>query len=155
MTEWADPSAKQAWSQFAGFLHANGRRITRTRRTVLNHVFSRHDHFRAEDVTAALAAGPLRVSRGAVYQNLALMAEAGIVREIRDGGPHTRYEHAVGHQHHEHMVCDRCGGFTEFSDPHIREALEEACAQHGFVERTHGIVISGVCDHCRKDSLGS
>ena len=142
-------SVEQAWPLFVEFLKKKDARVTQARKIVLTQVFSRHDHFCADDLAAQLASGPNHVSRGTVYRTLALMEEAGLVRVIRDTDVHAHYEHTFNHPHHEHMICDRCGQFIEFSDDRIVELVENACREHGFEERNHRIVVFGTCKACR------
>ncbi len=142
-------SAAEAWSLFRSFLKDRGDRITETRRIVLNRVLERDDHFQADDLAADLSRGPNRVSRGTVYRTLALLVRAGLVREIRDHDIHVHYEPIFGRQHHEHMICDKCGQFLEFSDHEIGLHIEQACRDHKFQQRNHRVVIFGLCKKCR------
>ena len=71
-----DTSADDAWPFFVDFLKEKGSRITQARRIVFEHVFARHDHFRADDLAGELATGANHVSRGTVYRTLDLMTEA-------------------------------------------------------------------------------
>ncbi len=141
-------SVEEAWPLFVDFLKKKDARITQARKIVLTQVFLRHDHFCADDLAAELSSGMNHVSRGTVYRTLALMEEAGLVRVIRDTDVHAHYEHTFNHPHHEHMICDKCGEFVEFSDDQIMELLGKACEKHGFVERTHRIVVFGTCAKC-------
>jgi Fur family ferric uptake transcriptional regulator len=140
---------EQAWKSFQKYLLEKEHRITQPRRIVCEHVFSRKDHFTAEEVSTALSvSGPTRVSRGTVYQTLSLMVKAGMAREIRDTGQHAYYERTFGHQHHEHMVCERCGAFIEFLDPEICRRISAACRSKGFRQRTHRVTVLGICKTC-------
>lgn len=141
-------SVDEAWPLFVEFLKKKDARVTQARKIVLTQVFSRHDHFCADDLAAQLSSGHNHVSRGTVYRTLALMEEAGLVRVIRDTDVHAHYEHTFNHPHHEHMICDKCGKFVEFSDERIMELLGEACKEHKFQERTHRIVVFGTCESC-------
>ena len=58
-----DTSADDAWPFFVDFLKEKGSRITQARRIVFEHVFARHDHFRADDLAGELATGANHVSR--------------------------------------------------------------------------------------------
>jgi Fur family transcriptional regulator, ferric uptake regulator len=143
------PGARDAWETFVAFLRARpGARVTEARRRVLEAALRRHDHFRADDLASEVSSGAERVSRGTVYRTLALMVEAGLVREIRDADVHVHYEHVHGHAYHEHLICDRCGGFFEFEDKSLGERLEKVCRLHGFRHRAHRVVIFGVCRAC-------
>ncbi len=142
-------SVEEAWPLFVDFLKKKEARITQARKIVLTQVFSRHDHFCADDLAAELSSGMNHVSRGTVYRTLALMEEAGLVRVIRDADVHAHYEHTFNHPHHEHMVCDKCGQFIEFSDEGIMDLIDKACKELNFEERTHRIVVFGTCAQCR------
>jgi len=148
MIEEIQQSIDAAWPLFVDFLKKKDARVTQARKIVLTQVFSRHDHFCADELAAELASGENHVSRGTVYRTLALMEEADLVRVIRDTDVHAHYEHTFNHPHHEHMVCDQCGKFIEFSDDKIMELIAEACTARGFAERTHRIVVFGTCKEC-------
>ncbi len=141
-------SVDEAWPLFVDFLKKKQARVTQARKIVLHQVFSRHDHFCADDLAMELSSGPNHVSRGTVYRTLALMEEAGFVRVIRDTNVHAHYEHIFNHPNHEHMICDVCGEFIEFGDEQIGERIALACAQKNFTQRTHRIVVFGICEKC-------
>ena len=141
-------SIEEAWPLFVDFLKKKDARVTQARKIVLIQVFSRHDHFCADDLAAELSSGQNHVSRGTVYRTLALMEEAGLVRVIRDTDVHAHYEHTYNHPHHEHMICDKCGEFIEFCDDKLVELIEKACEKKNFKERNHRVVIFGICEKC-------
>ncbi len=141
-------SVEEAWPLFVDFLKKKDARVTQARKIVLTQVFSRHDHFCADDLAAELSSGQNHVSRGTVYRTLALMEEAGLVRVIRDTDVHAHYEHTYNHPHHEHMICDKCGEFIEFCDDNIVELITQACKKNNFKERNHRVVIFGTCEKC-------
>jgi Fur family ferric uptake transcriptional regulator len=143
-------SVEEAWPLFVDFLKKKDARVTQARKIVLTQVFSRHDHFCADDLAAELSSGQNHVSRGTVYRTLALMEEAGLVRVIRDTDVHAHYEHTYNHPHHEHMICDKCGEFIEFCDEEIMELISKACNKHNFTERNHRVVVFGTCSKCNE-----
>ena len=138
-----DSSVEDAWPFFVEFLKAKDSRITQARRIVFEHVFARHDHFRADDLAADLASGPNHVSRGTVYRTLDLMTEAGLVQKIRDQDVHAHYEHIYGHGRHHHLICEDTGEFIEFVSPVIHAEIDKICKQHGFKQRVHRLVVFG------------
>ena len=148
-------SVDEAWPLFIDFLKKKQARVTQARKIVLTQVFSRHDHFCADDLAAELSSGPNHVSRGTVYRTLALMEEAGFVRVIRDTDVHAHYEHTFNHPKHEHMICDQCGAFIEFSDETLAKLIASASKRHDFQERTHRTVVFGMCEKCRRQADGT
>lgn len=151
LAEEIQQSVEEAWPLFVEFLKEKKARVTQARKIVLTQVFSRHDHFCADDLAASLATGPNHVSRGTVYRTLALMEEAGFVRVIRDTDVHAHYEHTFRHPHHEHMVCDTCGEFIEFEDPELVALIDRACKTEEFQRRTCRLVIFGTCKTCASE----
>ena len=143
-----DSATHRAWEQFRAFLKARRARITEARRIVLRRVLERGDHFLADDLAADLNHGPARVSRGTVYRTLALLVEGGFVRQVRDADVHMHYESIFERPRHYHLVCDRCRRFIEFNDKGIADSVQAYCDQHGFAQRTHHVMVLGVCDQC-------
>ena len=150
----SDTDDELAWSSMVAFFKKKGCRITPVRRKVFSAVMSRHDHFRVDELAAELVKEPTRVSRATVYSTLALMVEAGFVRPIRDADLHCHYEHVYGHSQHEHMICDTCGSFIEFTAPEVLKMVDKHCRKLGFERRAHLISIFGTCQACCKKRAG-
>jgi len=111
-------------------------------------------HFRPEDLVAALRRQRRRVSLTTVYRNLSLLVDAGIIRKTdwQDVGRlgAARYERIWGREHHDHLVCSKCGTRVEFSYPAI-DVLQDAVAkEHGFTLERHCLELVGVCPDCRR-----
>ncbi len=138
-----DTTAEEAWPMFVEFLKSKASRITQARRIVFDRVFARHDHFRADDLTAELSSGSDYVSRGTVYRTLDLMTEAGLVQKIRDQDVHAHYEHIYGHGRHHHLICENTGEFIEFSNKVISDEIDCICKKHHFNQRFHRVVVFG------------
>jgi len=142
--ESKDRSVEEAWPVFVEFLKAKDSRITQARRIVFEHVFARHDHFRADDLAGDLASGANHVSRGTVYRTLDLMTEAGLVQKIRDQDVHAHYEHIYGHGRHHHLICEDTGEFIEFASQELSDEIERICKKHKFTPRLHRVVVFGL-----------
>ncbi|MBM4152374.1 MAG: transcriptional repressor [Kiritimatiellaceae bacterium] len=141
-----DKSAEEAWPLFVEFLKGKESRITQARRIVFDHVFARHDHFRADDLAAELASGKNHVSRGTVYRTLDLMTQAGFVQKIRDQDVHAHYEHIYGHGRHHHLICEKTSTFIEFSSQVISDEIDRICRENHFTPRLHRLVVFGTLD---------
>ena len=82
-------------------------RVTRPRLAVLEAVQA-NPHADTETIFGAVRAHLPEVSRQAVYDVLAALTTAGLVRRIQPSGSVARYESRVGDNHH-HVVCRSCG----------------------------------------------
>lgn len=88
-------------------LRAARLRVTRPRVAVLETVHA-HPHADTETIIGAVRSVLPEVSRQAVYDVLAALTGAGLVRRIQPSGSVARYEGRVGDNHH-HVVCRSCG----------------------------------------------
>jgi len=141
---------KQAHDQFKNYLSRRGLRFTPQRRAVLEEVFSIHEHFDAEDLYNRLRNNGSGVSRATVYRTLKHLEECKLVREVLRCQGRAHYEHILGHAHHDHLVCVKCGKVIEFSEPAIEAQQRKICKRHGFKPLEHRLGIQGICEECQK-----
>jgi Fur family ferric uptake transcriptional regulator len=138
--------------RFAEFLRTRGKRITRQREAIVDHVASHHEHFDAEQLLAGLRRTPAgaRASRPTVYRTLAEMVEAGLLRKMVLAG-RAVYEHDYGYPQHDHLYCTGCQKLIEFSSDDLVAIRDAVAARHQFRAQSHRLIISGVCVNCRSN----
>lgn len=124
-------------------------RFTDQQRDLVEHVFSRHSHFEADQLVKDLEEAGLNVSRATAYRTLSKLVDAGMLRKL-EVGPRTFYEHDYGYPQHEHLVCEMCGRMIEFQHPAIEAAIEEICGQNQFNANGHTLIIRGTCVDCNR-----
>jgi Fur family ferric uptake transcriptional regulator len=132
------------------YLRTRNLRMTPERRWVLQGVLSREGHFDAEELLNFLHRRHMPVSRATLYRTLDHLAASGLVKKHRFGQGHALFEHIYGRQHHDHMVCDRCGAVLEFVNDEIERLQDEVCEKHGFLPTNHVMQIFGVCRKCQE-----
>jgi Fur family ferric uptake transcriptional regulator len=88
-------------------LRARGVRVTAQRVAVLR-VVAAAPHRTTDEIETAVRDELGAVSKQAVYDVLAALTEAGVVRRIQPAGSPARYEDRVGDNHH-HLICRSCG----------------------------------------------
>ena len=149
------PTLKKITEAFEEFLHGRDLRLTKQRLEILRAIYATHKHVSAEELFERLhtdgRASSLKISRATVYRTLALMAEGGFVQALeigRDRG--TLYEHTLGHDHHDHMICLECGRIIEFHDDELEKVQSKAVRRQGFREVSHRLNVWGVCARCEK-----
>jgi len=91
----------------AAHLRRHGVRVTAQRLAVLRAVTA-NPHLTADDVVEAVRADIGTISRQAVYDALAALADKRLVRRIQPAGSPARFEDRVGDNHH-HLICRACG----------------------------------------------
>jgi Fur family transcriptional regulator, stress-responsive regulator len=131
-------------------LRAADLRVTRPRLAVLEAVHA-HPHADTETIFGAVRAGLPEVSRQAVYDVLAALTTAGLVRRIQPSGSVARYESRVGDNHH-HVVCRSCGVIAD-ADCAVGEApcltpSDRDGALDGFEIDEAEVIYWGLCLDC-------
>ena len=135
---------------FRRFLRSKGLRFTSEREKVLEEAFSVHNHFEAEDLLFRMRERGHRVSKATVYRTLTLLVQCGLLREVIFGERHSHYEHVLGHRHHDHLICLRCGKIIEFTADAIEQLQQKICEQYNFEPLRHRLEITGTCEQCAR-----
>jgi Fur family ferric uptake transcriptional regulator len=132
---------------FREFLAGRGLRLSAPRRAVLRAAMALEQHFGRRQLERRLAASG--VHRATIFRTLPLLVEAGIVARVREARGRVRFEHVLGHGHHDHLLCERCGRVLEFESPAVEREQERLCRKHGFRQTSHSFVVRGLCSECR------
>ena len=124
--------------------------MTRPRVAVLEAVEA-HPHADTDTIFGAVRTGLPEVSRQAVYDVLAALTVAGLVRKIQPSGSVARYETRVGDNHH-HVVCRSCGVITDVDcaagyAPCLVPSDPDGSLD-GFVVDEAEVVYWGLCPRC-------
>jgi Fur family ferric uptake transcriptional regulator len=135
---------------FHDFITQKGLKSTRQRDIILDAFLSSERHLSIEDLYLKLRAKHPSIGYATVYRTLKLFAESGIAREIQFGDGQTRYEHVAEGEHHDHLVCTRCGAIAEFENEAIEKLQDEVASRHDFLIETHKLELYGICGKCRK-----
>ena len=122
-------------------------RVTRPRLTVLE-VLSRHAHAHADTIARAARQELGAVSTQAVYDVLAALTEAGLVRRIEPAGSPARYELRVGDNHH-HLVCRSCSRIIDIDCAVGERPCLHVSHDHGFDIDEAEVIYWGTCPACR------
>ena len=133
---------------FEKFLGENELKSTPQRRAVLEAVFTTHRHFDADELVDILRHKDKRISRATVYRVLDLLVKGGFVQSMDFGESRKMYEHVVGHKHHDHLICKKCGRAIEFDDGLIESLQKKVCDKLNFEADSHSLRIFGRCKDC-------
>lgn len=92
-----------------------------------------------------------RVSRATLYNTIELLLDCRLVIKHQFGNNIAQYEKAFNNQHHEHLICQKCGRVEEFSDPRIDEVVGRIQERYQFSVHHHLLYIYGLCEACRSE----
>lgn len=138
---------------FEQFLRSRSLRLTKQREAILKAIYATHDHISADGLYDELmdeaGAEDLKISRATVYRTLSLLTEGGFIQALDIGRDQGRlYEHVMGHEHHDHMVCLVCDKILEFHDDELETVQARVVEKHGFQASSHRLNVFGTCRTC-------
>ena len=131
---------------FSAALRSVELRVTRPRLAVLEAVGA-HPHADTDTVFNSVRTELPEVSRQAVYDVLAALTTAGLIRRIQPSGSVARYEARVGDNHH-HIVCRGCGAIADVDCAVDYTPCLTASDDNGFVVDEAEVIYWGHCPDC-------
>src|SRR3954452_14871265 len=93
-------------------------RFTDQQRDMVRYIFSRHNHFDADQLIDDMKRENFQVSRATIYRTLNKLVDSGLLRRV-PVGERTFFEHDYGYPQHEHLYCSICKKMIEFFSPEI------------------------------------
>ncbi len=149
-TDRAVANRAAAGSAVVDLLRSRGLRATSTRIAVFAAVDSLDGHPDVAAIAARVRAGAGSISTQAVYDCLASLTAAGLLRRIEPAGSPARYETRVGDNHH-HIVCRVCGATQDVDCVHgaapcLQPQPETA---GGFAVDEAEVTFWGLCPDCQ------
>ncbi|MEX2489576.1 MAG: ferric iron uptake transcriptional regulator [Pseudomonadales bacterium] len=127
-----------------------GLKITLPRLKILQVLESSADHhLSAEDVYKHLLNNGEEIGLATVYRVLTQFETAGLVIRHHFEGDHSVFEIAP-EDHHDHLVCVKCGRVEEFMDDEIERRQKLIASEKGFELTDHNLNMYGLCPDCRE-----
>lgn len=113
---------------------------------MLEHTTTRH--MSAEDVYKRLLESGDDIGLATVYRVLTQFETAGLVVRHHFEGGHSVFEINQG-EHHDHIVCVKCGKVDEFIDEVIEGRQREIADKLGYDITDHSLYLYGICAGCQ------
>jgi Fur family ferric uptake transcriptional regulator len=143
-----DARTLEALERFERFLGGKSLRLTEARAAIVEAALARTGHYPIEELIADLKRRGIRGSKATVYRTLPLLAEAGILKPAIVAGDEKSYETTFGSDHHDHLVCARCGKVVEFGFEAFEILQREVAGRYGFRLDAHHHELVGTCPEC-------
>jgi len=104
-------------------------------------------HLSAEAIYKSLLEMGEEIGLATVYRVLTQFESAGLVIRHHFEGESSVFELDDG-DHHDHLVCVKCGLVTEFVDPIIEKQQLAIAKKMNFKMTDHSLNIYGICEVC-------
>ncbi len=92
----------------------------------------------------------INLSSEFIEETLELMCRFGLAQKNRFDNGIVHYEHRHLGQHHDHMICTKCGKIIEFKDDQLEQLQSQVVSAFGFHMLQHRMEIYGICADCLK-----
>lgn len=133
---------------FIEYLKKKDLKLTEQRKEILNTFLKINKHLSVEELYGIAKKKDPSIGQATVFRTLKLLCDAEIAKEVDLGDGKVRYEHKYGHEHHDHLICTKCGRFIEAVDPRIEKLQDELCRRYSFTPKRHKMEIFGICENC-------
>ncbi len=133
-------------------LTEHGRRLTGTRRGLVEMISAREGHFTAAELLAQATDRRLPVGRATVFRTLDLLTEIGALERLDLPSGEHAYVACAPQEHHHHVVCRKCGVSVEVDEGGLQSVVSEIGHRSGFEIDSHRLELYGLCPNCRSGS---
>jgi len=141
---------KERWRTYLQDRRLN---VTAQREAIVEQFLRTRDHVSIDELLTKVRKRQPRVGYATVYRTLKLLVDSGLAVERQFGDGQARFE-VVG-DHHDHLICVKCGLILEFEDDEI-EMLQDKIAERlgGFTVLRHRHELYGMCPKAMGDANG-
>lgn len=130
------------------YLQDNNLNTTQQRELIVEQFLRCRDHISIDELLARVRKRNRKIGYATVYRTLKLLVDSGLAIQRRFGDGQARFE--VHGDHHDHLICTKCGLILEFEDDEI-EKLQDRIAERlgGFTVMRHRHELYGLCPKAR------
>jgi Fur family ferric uptake transcriptional regulator len=128
------------------YLEEHNLKHTKQRDLILEAFLQAKRHATSDEIYQTVRAENPNIGYTTVYRTMKLLCDAGLAEEHHFDDGVTRYE--IEQEHHDHLVCLRCGKIIEFESDVIEQAQIEIAAAHDFQVHRHRHELYGHCKSC-------
>ena len=118
---------------------------------VLEAFLSMEKHVTVDELAGFLDSRGTKLAPEFVRDTLKMLSRLGFARQSRFDNGVVRYEHHHLGDHHDHMICTKCGRIIEFKEDRLEKYQIQIAASHGFHMLRHKMEIYGICADCLKE----
>lgn len=134
---------------------AQGVRLTRIRRTVLEALCASPRPLGAYELADLLASNARRMAPITVYRALDFLIEQGLAHRLASRNAYISTVNSDGGRDTvAYLICENCGEVDEASSAAFTGALSDLMLRAGFDARAEVLEVAGRCCHCQGLSQG-
>ena len=121
---------------------------TEERLNIIDVFLDTEGHVTIEELMGLLRSRGLDYEPDFVRQCMNRWVDLGFAQKKHFEGQPPRYEHRHLGNHHDHIICTKCGKIVEFSNDEMERLQSKIAALQGFHILQHKMEIYGLCSQC-------
>ena len=129
---------------YANLLRESGLKVTPQRLGILS-LMDRYGHISVDDMYSEIKKEFASISLATMYKNVHAMQEAGLIKEVKTPQQKSRFE--IVKAPHGHLLCEKCGDFTDI-EIEMATLLNEVSQASRYRVHDTNLVFSGICPSC-------
>ncbi len=127
-----------------------GLKFSKKRAAIIEHFIKADRHYTVEQLYNEIKQIVPNIGYSTIYRTLKLLVDCGMARTHHFGETDARFELVHKEQHHDHLVCEKCGRIIEFTHDSIEKFQNAVAKEHNFLVKSHELQIFGVCKRCQQ-----
>ena len=137
-------------NDFKQLLKENSLKFTIQREVILEMLYNSDEHLTPEGLHHLIQEKHPDLNTGiaTVYRTLSLLEDSEMVTSLSFGAQGKKYELGAK-DHHDHIICTKCGSISEFVDEEIELRQKKIAEELGFIMQEHSMQIYGICKTCQ------
>jgi len=122
---------------------------TKQRVQILETFFENEGHSNVDEIYHLVKKKNPKIGYATVHRTLSLLNKLGIIEATKIGNQKIIYEHKYAHNHHDHLVCTKCGKIIEVECKELEALQNQLAKKNNFKILDHKLIIYGLCKKCR------
>ena len=135
-------------SECLDLLELNGIETDGPVESIIRHFFSTDQHVSAQDMVAYAHRKRIDISPAEIEDTMRLLVDYGFAVRKDFGRGRVMFEHLHLDEHHDHLLCTKCGKITEFHSEEMEQLQNSLATLSGFHSLYHKMQIHGLCSDC-------
>jgi Fur family transcriptional regulator, ferric uptake regulator len=135
------------YSEAAALLKRSGHKLTPQRLAIIKIVMESRELLSPAVLYEKVRQIDPEVGEVTVYRTLNILTELGLVCIVHTG-ENTHSYISRPPEHHDHLICSKCGKVIDFMDCNVTDLEQRLMSKTGFTIREHRLDFYGECRHC-------
>ena len=129
-------------------LRQRGLKVTPQRLAIFRYLAHNESHPSAEKIYSDIKGELPTISQGTVYKTLSMLAELGIIRELKLGNGHSRYDSNTSV--HVNLICPVCDDIIDYQSTKITRFWDAIVDDIGGQITGQRFDVYKICDDCNR-----